>query len=389
MKRSIASVALALIAGCESPETGNDVPRVVDSGGVRVVTNVDLAGVPVLSVDRAPELHVGWDDGDPAFEAIYSGALFPGGGAAVTDLQAANLIVIEPSGAFNVIGRRGEGPGEFRRLTAVQVLPSGNLFTWDQSLQRATEFDRDGSLVSTVTFPSLGDVTLEPNGMIGEDRIGWIPTGFAVRRRETGADWMSGQLAVTSLNGTTMDTVAAVPMALLEYEDGRPLSIPFMRIGLGGAWRDGFVWTSSDAPQAVWLSPDGDTTQVSHWPSSRQEVSDSVWRGHEALTRERMSDVPEEVVSGRLATQKARATAFLPEFRSVAVAPDGALWLGRFEVESLQSRRFLVLAPDGVVRSWVQFERPVRVLDLSEEMVLVKELDPLGIEAVAVYRLPS
>ena len=57
------------------------------------------------------------------------------------DARTKGVVVLAPDLTYErTIGRLGRGPGEFRSVTVVQVLPGDSLFIFDQDLQRATLF---------------------------------------------------------------------------------------------------------------------------------------------------------------------------------------------------------------------------------------------------------
>jgi len=67
---------------------------------------------------------------------------------AVADWGAQEIRLFEISGGYlESFGREGEGPGEYRSLQALGVLPSGELVGWDGSLRRITVHGKTEDLV--------------------------------------------------------------------------------------------------------------------------------------------------------------------------------------------------------------------------------------------------
>ena len=59
----------------------------------------------------------------------------------VADGQTASVIVLSPSLAYDrMIGKRGEGPGEFQNVWSLQILPDDSLLVYDATVDRITVF---------------------------------------------------------------------------------------------------------------------------------------------------------------------------------------------------------------------------------------------------------
>ncbi len=59
----------------------------------------------------------------------------------IADLQTKGVIVLNPDLSYEcTIGREGEGPGDFKNVAALQVLPGDSLFVFDGSLDRVSIF---------------------------------------------------------------------------------------------------------------------------------------------------------------------------------------------------------------------------------------------------------
>jgi len=66
----------------------------------------------------------------------------------IPDYKTSNIKVFDKDGNFiRVIGRRGQGPGEFIELSGICLDDSGNIFTVDPTLKRVSVFDKDGNYI--------------------------------------------------------------------------------------------------------------------------------------------------------------------------------------------------------------------------------------------------
>ena len=111
-----------------------------------------------------PELRLGSIEGsaEEAFGRIVGVVVGREGEIVIADSQGPSLRVFDATGAFvRNLGRPGEGPGEYRRILAIQSLPSGAVAVWDPGNQRVSTFDIDGFFRGSVRAAS-GLYTADP-----------------------------------------------------------------------------------------------------------------------------------------------------------------------------------------------------------------------------------
>jgi hypothetical protein len=80
---------------------------------------------------------------------------------------ATQIWVFDRDGAFTrTIGRDGEGPGEYRLISRIDVLPGDTLLVFDARLRRRTTLAPEGSVVATQSFQVGGfmNSSLLPDG---------------------------------------------------------------------------------------------------------------------------------------------------------------------------------------------------------------------------------
>ena len=132
MKREIA--AFAVLATCATSACAEDTPTAL---------------TPVEEWAAVPEYEIGDEmEGDALFNRIYGvGPAADGSRVYVLDGEAVEVTIWTPDGTLiERVGRRGEGPGEFR--------DPGRLFLFDDGFQvierrRVTTFSLDGDVVRT------------------------------------------------------------------------------------------------------------------------------------------------------------------------------------------------------------------------------------------------
>lgn len=90
----------------------------------------------------------------------------------VLDASAYHVVVFDAMGKFvRMIGRQGEGPGEFGFPTALAVLPSGELVVNDAAKANLQVFSADGEFLRSATLDedlgrAVGRMRLAPDGGI-------------------------------------------------------------------------------------------------------------------------------------------------------------------------------------------------------------------------------
>ena len=217
--RAQIAVALAVVAAasCSTGEREVGTSVVYDSAGVTIIENpepdrplgVEVTPIADLIPPDSALTVVSWGvTTDEATGRIY-----------VADRPNDRVVVFDASGGYaGVLGRSGDGPGEFRNPVAGAVDPSGSLVVWDSRRRILSRWS------------SAGDY-------LGEERpdLDYGGAGFAA-----GADWVvtvanaGGEMGVESQlvlhRGDDITTLHEVTeeMAMLELGAGSiPASKPF------------------------------------------------------------------------------------------------------------------------------------------------------------------
>ena len=120
----------------------------------------DVAGAAAgWTVSARPERVYGWLEAEPDSEFSYVVGVVhgPDGRIAVADRTLSTISVLASDGkVVATMGREGDGPGEFRRLTGIAANGEGRLVAFDDDLQRLTEWTFAGSLVGTTRLDRAG-----------------------------------------------------------------------------------------------------------------------------------------------------------------------------------------------------------------------------------------
>jgi len=131
-------------------------PRIRDSAGVHIVENSARAKAPIIfRASDKPSFDVGGlkDNLDDELDTKTYGALrsiaLSNGTHVVNDVL--RLRYFDAAGAqIRVSGRGGQGPGEFRGITALCHTRGDTVVTADQANGRVTIFDKSGSITREI-----------------------------------------------------------------------------------------------------------------------------------------------------------------------------------------------------------------------------------------------
>src|SRR5687767_9847702 len=138
-----------------------------DSAGVHVVdVLVEPESLPQWSLESSPVREMnGKETGDEtAFAFIGPVRFLLGGGLVVGDVASSRLLIYDVGGRFlRLHGRRGEGPGEIRRLESITAGAGDTLTTFDPSLRRLSFWHPDAGFLRSVNLADEGSLESFPS----------------------------------------------------------------------------------------------------------------------------------------------------------------------------------------------------------------------------------
>lgn len=103
------------------------------------------------------------------FARIADAGFLSDGRVVVADQMRKTIRVFSPEGEFlGSMGGDGEGPGEFRRVGDIVVLPGDSIAAWDARLRRLTVFDSQGKSVRTAPVDWRGRPSLYGAEMVSQ-----------------------------------------------------------------------------------------------------------------------------------------------------------------------------------------------------------------------------
>ena len=364
MLRYAAVLPLVLCVACGGASDGSSRTEVMDSAGIQLVRN----GGGLDTVTLQPDLTIGTVDGpeELQFFRVSALAVTPGGSVMVGD-GSGTIREFDSAGAFiRRFGRRGEGPGEFQRPSAIHVYGDTTAVV-DVGLYRITEFDAGGAVLGTIplrqdrmiVFP-----TARANGgwLVQRSTPGWnLEIGRA--RRDTARILFADLAQLAQVSGSDGGAEMPAFRPVVEYETGRTFGIHYEMNGRSGMTANSPLWEPSpsaavdgagniyvsrgapyridvfDADGVRWRSITRDHTPV----TAAGALNDRYWEKVNTYldtTSNRHGEWPITV-----AAERGRAdlpvNETLPALGRLIVSDEGVLWANRPD-----------LAPDPVLLEW-------------------------------------
>ena len=315
-----------------------------------------------------------------------SGAVFASEGrAVVADRGNRRVLVLDALGRMErTVGRRGEGPMEFKRLSSLLSWPGDSVFVYDSDLRRFTVFSPATGEGRTVELegmfppagawpgPGVDELWLEKGGEI------W-PGKYPAGRRRI----LSSFVRWRAKGGEI------VPVATILGRDyyfgpggvgyGAP-PVPEVTSVAAGA---GFLFVSEGAPRVRFVDAEGVTrlevavegAAVDLGGDVRRRVTDSLY-ALVALTRVRM--------------EKRLEAAPLPEraegFSGIVFARDSTLWLGGRAIPGIEHRDWINVGLDGAPLRRLRLPRSLLLMDVDGDRLLLRRRDDMGLHHMEVRR---
>ena len=133
--------------------------RLLAALAVLFLTGVQCSSDAPDGVSVEETLRLGSDDPDAPTQRLFDNpsevAVNQEGTLFLADGPETKIHVYDDSTYQFSIGEKGNGPGEFRQITALHVDRRGRLLVADRRQARITAFSQDGTLLTTYQFPEV------------------------------------------------------------------------------------------------------------------------------------------------------------------------------------------------------------------------------------------
>lgn len=402
--RSLTLAAGLATFACGRNEIPTPQPSVTDSAGVRITTTTATPeSLPVWTLETEPRrVLTGMETGDEtAFAFLGPVRFLSNGGLVVGDVASSRLIVYDAPGTFvRFLGRRGDGPGEMRRLESITVKPGDTLTTFDPGLRRLSIWHSDAGFLRSVNLADGGSLESFPVDawpwrdslivvfQLSTTPLDSVPPASGVRRWPTRA-----HLSFRDVSGRILQTSPSFDASYTGLDERGDLRLPFSNRPFVALSRDRIYFGSGDAFHVTYLDSTFSNAGDIRWP-----------RRNESLSREEVERVRSEAVA-LISRRPLPPNLFAKNFDSdilpasrpsigrVLVDESGSLWIERFEATRMGTAvqvpgdQWSILDRDGQPIAILKLPRMTRLESVRGDDVVVVRRDILDVQTVAVHRL--
>ncbi|HUF67935.1 MAG TPA: hypothetical protein VMM79_04725 [Longimicrobiales bacterium] len=328
----------------------------------------------------APEYLIGWEPGGHIWQRVQSGALLTDGRAAIADVGSSQVVVLDPSGRIEaVLGRQGEGPGEFGYLSSVFDVGGDSILAVDTRVGRATLFSemtiaREYQLDPAV-FSAMSAISTDRNGGLIMSTSQWWPY--------VNEPWVVAVVGRYDLATGQIDTLTRYHLVPRGMEGRTPN--PFRPRGWVAASSRSIVSTRGDRTQAERYALNGPLKQLIRWTEDRIPFDDSIWADYDDFSRSRQP--PSDELDRVLARLRSAADGPLPYSTGLRTDDSGTVWVAQYAADWRYPPRYRVFSATGSFLGWAIMPPRFEILDFNGNFLLGVHRDELDVPAVALYRL--
>ena len=402
--RNLVSASALAMLGCGPNDISASQLEITDSAGLRLTTiTAPPESLPEWTLESVPlRVLTGAETGDETSFAFVGPVRFlSSGGLVVGDVASGRLLIYDATGRFvRALGRRGDGPGEMRRLASITVGAGDTLSTFDPSLRRLSVWHPETGFMKSVNLADGGSLDAFPT-----DAWHWrdsllvifqlaptpresVSPGSGVRR------WpYRAHLALRDTSGSNLRSSPTFSAMYTGLDERGELRLPFSNRPFAARARDRVYFGSGDAFQIAYLDSTFSNAGEIRWPARTEPLTPQ--------DVERVRSEAIALISRRPLPPNPFARYFgpaiLPENRPsigrVFVDQSGNLWIERFEATRMGAAmqmpgdQWSVLTSDGQPTAILELPPFTRLEDVHGNDVVVVRRDSLDVQSVAVYRV--
>lgn len=326
---------------------------------------------------------------DPTLYNVAAARFLGDGGLIVANAGSAEVFWFDQGGSLErTSGRRGDGPGEYQRITAVFGRADGGVSVYDAGPGRMTDLDSTGAVAGTSSLSS------------GSPALDLVPLAMLP---DGGSLSVYGEMRVFGGSGASRDSTPLIHIHAdteardtLGYWKGKewyyvPLERGIARLAVGFsrdvvyAGRNGRVVVgTTDSLNLSVVDGTGRVVMRLMGPSGRTPIPGALVEEWRADLGERMKNAPPQI-KGVL--QEIPVNETYPDLQGVGISDSGQVWIGLRTAADARSDEWLVVSPDGEVLGSVSLPKSARILDVAGERVAVLYRDELDEEFISVYQI--
>lgn len=329
--RVAVTVPLVLAAACQDAAQAPAVME-TNSAGISIVTSDPLQSDAVCSLSDEPTFLVGDNEEDESqwFSYVSGMGGLSDGSVVVAERESGQLRIYDRSGQhLRSMGRVGEGPGEFRQLWFLRVLPGDTIWAGDFRPMRYFVYLSGGDWIRTIDFDPIYPNPTRDGGVLAN--------GVSINvRNERAERWDfktpdTWQVEAHARDGKLIGPVATVPSRTFGQvkEDPTFLIDPFFdpRPSIDARGRTITIANGRD-PEVRVLDEELNLRLIIRWHDPGREVTSEHVRAARDVEEQWARRDGELSASDRALLSPDRPAAdVLPAVRSARIGTDGSFWV--------------------------------------------------------------
>lgn len=403
------------LGGCA--ETAGRTLAVTDSAGVEIVTNLagstEAAEAWSLSAEPVVEIGAGASP-DVALFHVTDVAPLEGRRVAVGTNTPPRALIFEPDGTLAaIVGRKGEGPGEFASVGSVVPLGADSLAVWDPDRRRIAVFTSDGRFARDVDLSAIAPMSARAaaseqmtSGMthllpsISGSLVLWGEGALSPSRGEPVIERPEMPAYRITPDGEELASYGSVP-GMMTHVGGPAGALP---LPLGArtyavTTDDAFVVGTADTTEIRVFAPNGELTRIVRWPDHDRAV--------EGPFLSKWSDMVNARPEMRSFVEPLPRPARFPAYEGLIATDTGEILVGDYpgprgiwpirhahegpeafapEIR-VPARRWLVFNADGALAAHVRTPEGFEPYTVREGFMWGVYTDEVDVESIHAYQL--
>ena len=398
--RAGACAALSMLTAACGGDAAAAGPTVRDSAGIRIVQNEAPAWRQGEGwrISAEPVLDVGVAEGDAKlqFARVAHALRLSDGTLLVADGQANEIRAFDAQGRYlRTMGRAGEGPGEFRGLEALHLLPGDTVAAYDYMGGRLSFFAPAGALVRSVTLqPVDGKMPPRPIAVFADGRLLVTPLYNPVFNESPRPTRDTITLALYTPAGTQAASLGRVPgeesVTVMGGEGQNRMMVrdrPPFGLATSIAVHGTRLLVGDPARyELVERRPDGAVARLIRRAGEREPVTQADRDAWMEVRREGMQDARFRQMQERL-LKSATFPERKPYFRDLRLDAAGNAWVQRYPEARAKEAPWDVFDPEGRLLGTVTVPTDLRVTQIGTDFIVGVWTDELDVPHVRVHRI--
>jgi hypothetical protein len=381
-----------------------------DSAGVQIVeSRSPQSQTPPVRLSATPILTIGENarDSRHAFTRVGFATRLSDGSVVVSDAMQNSVRVFDAAGRFvRQLARRGQGPGEVQRVTAMRRLDGDTIMLSDHISERVTYLTPDASVGRIVDGITRAPVTGPPRGgasrppalqrvqIMGRFRDGSYfglssgdaPFGSEVQTQLAHHTTLMHNVDATGKAAAPLGAFRAYSFFVMVFADRSltDMGQPFGPVGSAYGTHDAVYWTSGERKEVSVMSPRGQLTRIVRSCAPERPVPQA------EKSRFRDSVLTARTTRRAEFQQILDAMPFptiLPGYTMIMVDASQRLWARHFGLASEPQNRWDIFGSDGRLLGNVDLPRATTPLEIGRDYLLAKYIDSDGVESIRMYGL--